>query len=118
MSKKQSFSLGSMMVTIVNKEREVLIMAKTRDYVITDRCVFCGKPHSVIVNHTDYNKWRSGALAQSVFDYLSIDDREFLISGICPSCSGAFFDSFEDYDESPCDGCHKCSAENCAECTR
>lgn len=49
-------------------------------------CPFCGKVNVIVVDEYDYLAWENGALAQDVFSYLSADEREMLISGICPQC--------------------------------
>ena len=49
-------------------------------------CPFCGAEHSIRVSDHDYEAWQDGELAQNAFPYLSADEREMLISGICPSC--------------------------------
>ena len=49
-------------------------------------CPFCGKPHDVLVSKADYAAWQNGKMAQDAFPYLSADEREILISGICPKC--------------------------------
>lgn len=55
-------------------------------YTVLTRCPFCGKTNSVQVHGKDYLAWQNGALAQDVFPYLSADEREMLISGVCPKC--------------------------------
>ena len=51
------------------------------------RCPFCGVVRIVTVDAIDYLAWEVGdALAQDAFPYLSADEREMLISGICPTC--------------------------------
>lgn len=55
--------------------------------VLVTTCPFCGREFEVEVYESDYLAWEVGdALAQDVFPYLSADEREMLISGICPSC--------------------------------
>jgi len=53
---------------------------------IETRCPFCGQTHEVEVYEADYMAWEFGATAQEAFPYLSADDRELLISGICSEC--------------------------------
>lgn len=54
---------------------------------IETTCPFCGQTHEVTVEEFDYILWEvSDVLAQDVFSYLSADEREMLISGICPDC--------------------------------
>lgn len=55
-------------------------------------CPFCGRVSEINVNEEDYYAWNSGnKLAQDAFPYLSADEREILISGICPSCWDSMF---------------------------
>ena len=49
-------------------------------------CPFCGRVFWVTVLEDDYINWQNGALAQVAFPYLTADERELLISGICPDC--------------------------------
>lgn len=49
-------------------------------------CPFCGEVNSVFVEKEDYEAYENGAKAQDVFPYLSADERELLISGICAKC--------------------------------
>ena len=70
--------------------------------VVTTVCPFCGKAHDVLVNEIDYLDWQDGKLAQDAFPYLSADEREMLISGICPNCWNSMFgmgDHFENLIE-------------------
>ena len=54
-------------------------------------CPFCGKYHDVRVSEADYWNWKGGELAQDAFPYLTAEEREFLISGICPDCWNKIF---------------------------
>ena len=71
---------------------------KTNHYEVTviTRCPFCGRGNEVEVNEMDYLDWSDGGLAQVAFPYLSADEREMLISGICPDC---WFNTFGSEDE-------------------
>jgi hypothetical protein len=42
------------------------------------------RSRSVTVRLTDLDKYTRGALIQDAFPYLSVDDREFLLSGMSP----------------------------------
>ena len=60
-------------------------------------CPFCGKENEINVNMIDYWEWENeGKLAQQAFPYLSANEREALISGICPSCWDKMFPPEED----------------------
>ena len=55
------------------------------DVLVT--CPFCGNTYSVTVDFEDFFAWKHGLrLAQNAFPYLTPDERELLISGICPEC--------------------------------
>ena len=75
---------------------------KTLDYdsavIVITACPFCGKAHEVLVNEEDYLNWDDGELVQNAFPYLSADEREMLISGICPTCWDSMFGSDEEPD--------------------
>lgn len=57
-----------------------------KEVSIVTECPFCGHANFVEVNENDYLDWQDGELAQNAFPYLSADEREMLISGICPKC--------------------------------
>lgn len=50
------------------------------------KCPFCGEVSFVTVKTMDFIDWKNGKVAQKAFPYLSADEREVLISGICPNC--------------------------------
>ena len=62
-----------------------------KEVTIVTRCPFCGRANEVAVNEEDYFDWDDGVLAQVAFPYLSADEREMLISGICPTCWARMF---------------------------
>lgn len=62
------------------------------DVVFT--CPFCGKAHTVTVEVKDYFNYQEGALVQDAFPYLSADEREAFISGMCPDCCKKIFIEF------------------------
>lgn len=66
---------------------------------IITRCPFCGHAHEVEVNEMDYWDWEDGMCAQDAFPYLSADEREMLITGICPTCWERTFSGCEDEEE-------------------
>lgn len=70
---------------------------KTNRYEITivTYCPFCNEAHEIQCNEEDYLDWQDGMTAQEAFPYLSANDREMLISGICPSCWSALFEGME-----------------------
>lgn len=70
------------------------------EITVVTYCPFCGKAHEVEVNEIDYLDWEDGELAQNAFPYLSADDREMLISGICPDCWNSMFGQEEEEPDS------------------
>ena len=75
--------------------------ANLKEVTVVTRCPFCGHANFVEVNEDDYDDWQDGVAVQVAFPYLSADEREMLISGICPTCWARTFggDSEEDAAE-------------------
>ena len=49
-------------------------------------CPFCGEDHIVEVPENGYNRWIQGDKIQITMPEVPAEDREMLISGICPTC--------------------------------
>lgn len=62
-------------------------------------CPFCGRVDSVVVLEEDFENYVNGGLVQECFPYLTQDERERLISGICPSCWDGMFSGLEGEEE-------------------
>jgi hypothetical protein len=58
---------------------------KDETCTIIGTCILTGKPYTVVVKTSELQKWQNGELIQKAMPDVSIDDREFLISGISPS---------------------------------
>lgn len=59
-------------------------------------CPFCGKASTIQVIFDDFVDWRyEGKCAQDAFPYLSPEQREQIISGICPTCWKDMFEGCE-----------------------
>ena len=54
-------------------------------------CPFCGTVSTIIVYSDDLDLYKAGADMRIAFPYLNADEREVLISGICPTCSDNLF---------------------------
>jgi hypothetical protein len=67
-----------------------------KEVTIITACPFCGHANEIEVNEADYWDWQDGELAQNAFPYLSADEREMLISGICPKCWAKTFGEEEE----------------------
>lgn len=63
-----------------------MVKVNYKEVCVVTVCPFCGRGNEVEVNENDYWDWQDGILAQIAFPYLSAEEREQLISGICPIC--------------------------------
>ena len=61
-------------------------MSEATEMTVHPTCPFCGDTTSVVVDAAGFVAWQSGELVQNALPNLSADDREVLISGICPPC--------------------------------
>lgn len=61
------------------------------------KCSVTGTDYSITVLLADYNRWKAGELAQTVFENMEPEEREFLISGITPDEWDVMFGD-EDYE--------------------
>jgi len=66
------------------------------DDTIQAQCIRCKDTHVLMVNKNDLKRWESGALIQDAMPYLTPDERELLISGICGTCFEQLFGEEED----------------------
>jgi len=69
-----------------------------KEVCVVTQCPFCGRGNEVEVNEADYWDWDDGMMVQDAFPYLSADEREMLITGICPTCWDKMFGSDEEPD--------------------
>ena len=55
--------------------------------MITKKSMFSGTAHSwnLPVTQEQLDRWRGGELIQNVFPFLSIVEREFLMTGVTPA---------------------------------
>ena len=56
-----------------------------KEVCVVTRCPMCGHGNFVEVNEDDYDDWSDGMNTTVAFPYLSANEREMLISGICPT---------------------------------
>ena len=59
--------------------------------IIRTKCPSCGDTEDLDLPASQYENWRRGALIQNCFPELSADDRERLVSGMCPECWDKLF---------------------------
>lgn len=60
--------------------------------ILSIKCPMCKDVFEVEVKDRDYENHKNGLLAQTAFPYLSVEDRELLISGICSDCFDLMFE--------------------------
>ena len=65
---------------------------------IIKTCISCKKEYKIEVNTSDLYSYMNGKLVQNAFPYLSVGERELLVSGMCDKC---FIDMFKDDNEEP-----------------
>ena len=76
-----------------------MVKVNYKEVCVVTRCPFCGRGNEVEVNESDYWDWDDGELVQVAFPYLSADEREMLISGICPACWNKTFGGRNEEEE-------------------
>lgn len=59
--------------------------------IIETTCPICGETNYVSVKSEDWYSYVNGELAQKAFPYLTADERELIISGICSKCWNKMF---------------------------
>lgn len=58
-------------------------------------CKFCNKEVLITVDEEDIKKYENGALIQQAFPYLTPDEREIMLSGMCGDCWEKYMESFD-----------------------
>lgn len=72
-----------------------------KEYIVITVCPLCGQVDEVAVNEADYWDWKDGTtLVQDAFPYLTAEERERLITGICPDCWYTLFSGDEEEEDS------------------
>ena len=57
--------------------------------IITRNCPFCNASQTKEFDEEQFRKYEAGTRIQDAMPNVSADDREFLITGICPKCWNA-----------------------------
>lgn len=79
---------------------------KTSYIMVPTTCPFCGHTTYIQCDKDAYDRWGEGMSIQDAMPDMTPEDREMLISGICPSCWDDMFGEDEDADldwEDDCD---------------
>ena len=62
---------------------------------VPTRCHSCGRDHTLTVPRDGYDRWQRGEYIQRALSGLTDDDRERLLTGICPDCFEQLFGNEE-----------------------
>lgn len=60
------------------------------------KCCMCDRVFTIQVKLEDYNAWLAGKYTQDAFPYLSVGERELLISNTCNNCFDSIFYSVDE----------------------
>lgn len=66
---------------------------------VLGECPLCGKEWYVAVPASEYLEWKKGRLIQDAMPSVSQDQREMLITGICPECWDKYMKPLDDEDD-------------------
>lgn len=81
-------------ILIIEKRKELEFMI-----TIVTICPICRKETEITVRFEDFLAWQEDTHAEDAFPYLSANEREMLISGVCPSCWDSMWDDEEEEEE-------------------
>lgn len=59
--------------------------------VIITTCPVCRAVEEIVATYSGYQKWKAGMLIQDALPELTPNQREKLITGICPKCWDLIF---------------------------
>ncbi len=68
------------------------------DFTVTKTCIECKKNYDISLNKEDYNRFLKGEHIQHAMPYISEDNRELLLSGICGKCFDIIFADEDETD--------------------
>ena len=68
-----------------------MVALTNRNDCISGTCRSCSESVSIMVNGQDVVDWKGGKYIQDAMPYLSVDEREILISGTCGTCFDKMF---------------------------
>lgn len=92
-----------------SESKQIMSTNSTEKTLFQIMCIKCHADHTVEAYATDYWKWKSGAFIQDVMPYLSEEERELFISGVCPTCWDKLFPVYCGDCLVPLKDCHHAS---------
>ena len=70
-----------------------------RSFILDAKCWRCGSVTLIILNKEDLLDWLSGSGSiEDIFDYLSANERELLLSNTCGHCFDSLFKHLDNDD--------------------
>ncbi len=69
----------------------MIVSMDSKFATISKVCPFCGKEDVQIVPTEGYGRWIQGELIQKAMPNVDASIREFLMTGMCPSCQEKIF---------------------------
>ena len=72
-----------------------IVEYKNLEVTLSKKCKISGEPYILNIPTENYEAWKRGEYAQNAFSFLSIDEREFVISGTTPKEWEAMFQEEE-----------------------
>lgn len=64
--------------------------------IVKEKCPLCGTHWHVYMTEEEYNRWQFGQLIQYALPNHTPEERECLISGMCPDCQSKLFGEFDE----------------------
>jgi len=80
----------NIIIYLILKKVEVM-----KTVVLFKKCNGCQKSFPLKVEESDLNSYRNETFVQEDFPYLSVGDRELIISSTCSECFDEMFGMFE-----------------------
>ena len=62
-----------------------------RTTIVAVDCIRCAETQHITTKTEDLDSWENGELIQNAMPYLSDNEREILISGVCGTCFDNMF---------------------------
>ena len=62
-----------------------------RTTIVAVDCIRCKERQHITTKTEDLDSWENGELIQNAMPYLTADEREVLISGVCGTCFDNMF---------------------------
>jgi hypothetical protein len=71
---------------------------------IARKCPTCPTVQTVVVDDAAYQRWQAGAYIQDAFPLLTANQREILMTGMCPKCWDGMREATDPDADAECNG--------------